>query len=161
MPALANSFQSRPIFIKMLQNISSHLLYIKHLPSRTFPPIHLEHIMPLNALYRLPQIPCPPMLMIGLGSPILMENNTFPFPRLLRIMDLPDMPRILRLDRHIIVLRQDNVKIGLIPLLYLFRPEHLHPLPSRTMPPALAPQSLPRPQVSHWQNTFHTHPPVA
>jgi hypothetical protein len=59
MPALANSFQSRPIFIKMPQDISSHLLYIKHLPPR-IPPIHLKHIMPHNTPYRLPQIPCPP-----------------------------------------------------------------------------------------------------
>lgn len=116
--------------------------------------------MPHNAPYRLPQTPGPPMLMIRLGSPVLMENNTLPLPQILRIMDIPDMPRILRLDRHIIVLRQDNVKIGLIQLLYLFRPEHLHPLPSRTMPPALPPQSLPRPQVSHRQNTSHTHPPT-
>ncbi len=123
--------------------------------------IHLEHIMPHNTPYRLPQTPGPPMLMIRLGSPVLMENNTLPLPRILRIMDIPDMPRIPGLDRHIIFLRQNNIKIGPIQLLYLFRPEH-QPLPlSRTMPPALPPQSLPHPQASHRQSTSRTHPPAA
>jgi hypothetical protein len=29
------------------------------------------------------------------------------------------------------------------------------------MPPALPPQSLPLPQISHQKNTSHTHPPTA
>ena len=65
--------------------------------------------MPFGTLHRLPQTPGPAMLMIRLGSPVLMENNTLPLPRIFRVMDIPDMPRILRLNRHIIFLRQNNV----------------------------------------------------
>ena len=78
--------------------------------------------MPFDTLHRLPQTPGPPMLMVRLGSPVLMENNTLPLPRILRIMDIPDMPRILRLERHIIFLRQNNVKIRPIQPPDLFRP---------------------------------------
>ena len=117
--------------------------------------------MPHNAPYRLPQTPGPPMLMVRLGSPVLMENNTLPLPRILRVMDIPDMPRILRLDRHIIFLRQNNVKIRPIQPPDLFRPEHQpHPL-SRTTPPARPPRYPPPPQASHSQNTSHTPPPTA
>ena len=117
--------------------------------------------MPFDTLHCLPQTPGPPMLMIRLGSPVLMENNTLPLPRILRIMDIPDMPRILRLERHIIFLRQNNVKIRPIQPPDLFRPEHQpHPL-SRTTPPARPPRYPPHPQASHSQNTSHTPPPTA
>ena len=117
--------------------------------------------MPHNAPYRLPQTPGPPMLMVRLGSPVLMENNTLPLPRILRIMDIPDMPRILRLERHIIFLRQNNVKIRPIQPPDLFRPEHQpHPL-SRTTPPVRPPRYPPPPQASPRQNTSHTPPPTA
>lgn len=64
--------------------------------------------MPHNTPYRLSQTPCPSMLMVRLGNPVLMESNTLPFPRILLVIDIPDMPRIPGLDRHIIILRQDN-----------------------------------------------------
>ena len=117
--------------------------------------------MPFDTLHCLPQTPGSPMLMIRLGSPVLMENNTLPLPRILRIMDIPDMPRILRLERHIIFLRQNNVKIRPIQPPDLFRPEHRpHPL-SRTTPPARPPRYPPPPQASPRQNTSHTPPPTA
>ena len=50
-------------------------------------------LMPYNTPYRLPQTPGPPMLMVRLGSPVLMENNTLPLlPHDRRIQDpmLPD-----------------------------------------------------------------------
>lgn len=124
-------------------HISGFLLTIN------FSPIHLEHIMPLDALHCLPQILSSAMLMIWMGCLMLMKNDALPLTRILRVMDIPDMPRILRLNRHIVIFRQNNVKVRLIQLLYLFRPEHLHPLLSRTMPPALPPQSLLPPQISH------------
>ena len=117
--------------------------------------------MPHNAPYRLSQTPGPPMLMVRLGSPVLMENNTLPLPRILRIMDIPDMPRILRLERHIIFLRQNNVKIRPIQPPDFFRPEHQTLPLSRTTPPARPPRYSPPPQASPRQNTSHTPPPTA
>lgn len=68
--------------------------------------------MPLDTLHRLPQIPGSAMLMIRMGCPMLMENNALLLSRILRVMDMSDMPRILRLDRHIIILRQLPVMSG-------------------------------------------------
>ena len=114
--------------------------------------------MPHNAPYRLPQTPGPPMLMIRLGSPVLMENNTLPLPRILRIMDIPDMPRILRLDRHIIFLRQNNVKIRPIQPPDLFRPEHQTLPLSRTTPTAS--RSFRRPPSSPFHRPAPPAPPL-
>ena len=117
--------------------------------------------MPFDAFHRLLQAPGPSMLMIRMGCLMLVKDDTLPLSRILRIVDIPDMPRVPGLNRHVIVSHRDNVKIGLIQPLYVAHMEH-PPFPlSRTMPPVLPPQSLPRPQISPRQNTSHTLPQTA
>lgn len=76
-----------------------------------FSAIHLKCIMPLDAPYRLLQAPSPPMPVIRVGRPVLVEYDTVAWLRILRVMDIPDMPGILRHDGHIIGIRTDNIKI--------------------------------------------------
>lgn len=76
MPALANPFQSLPI---LYQNTAGYFFSftLHQIPNaHTLPPIHLEHIMPLDAFNRLPQILRYPMPVIRMGCFMLM----FPKP---------------------------------------------------------------------------------
>ena len=117
-------FNIRPFFLQFTNKQGVHQIYsvnslFPYIPSFSvktfycnsplFRPFISNTSYPLILFTACPQTPGPPMLMIRLGSPVLMENNTLPLPRIFRVMDIPDMPRILRLDRHIIFLRQNNV----------------------------------------------------
>ncbi len=51
--------------------------------------------MPLDALYRLPQAPRPAMPVVRVGQPVLVEYDAVARFRILRVMDIPDMPGIL------------------------------------------------------------------
>ena len=82
-----------------------------------FSPDHLKYIMALDASHRLPQTSRPTMTVIRLRCIMFMENDTFPFSHVLRIMYVPDMSCVLRLDFHIIVFRQNNIEVGLVKIL--------------------------------------------
>ena len=64
--------------------------------------------MPLDAPYRLPQAPCPPVPVVRVGCPVLVKYDAVPRLRVLRVVDVPDMPGILRHDGHIIGIRADD-----------------------------------------------------
>lgn len=60
------------------------------------------------------------MLVIQVGCPVFMENNAGFLLWMLRIVDIPVMSRILRLDRHIIIPRQHDSQADIHnPLRYL------------------------------------------
>ena len=65
--------------------------------------------MPLNALHRLPQTPFPAVPVIRERYQVLVEYDAASRLRILQVMDIPDMPGILRHDSHIIhILADDN-----------------------------------------------------
>lgn len=59
------------------------------------PHLNLVPVMPLDALYRLPQAPRPAMPVVRVGQPVLVEYDAVARFRILRVMDIPDMPGIL------------------------------------------------------------------
>lgn len=138
--------------------LTTILLLCYFTPPKLPSPIHLKLIMSLNLPYRLSQISCLPMPVIGMGCPVLVENNTGILPRGFRGMDIPKMPRILRLYCHIKISGQHNIKIRFIQHLLIPLMKH-PPLPlSQTTPPMPSLQSRPQPLYLYPQNTSHTHP---
>lgn len=89
-----------------------------------FSTVHLECIIPLDTPYRLSQAPRPPMSVVRVGRPVLVEYDAVPRLRVLRVVDVPDMPGILRHDGHIIRIRTDDRKIRTVQGLQLLRAKH-------------------------------------
>ena len=116
--------------------------------------IYYPPVMPLDAPHRLPQRIRPAMLMIRMWCLMLMKNNTAAFPWILRVMDIPVMPRIPGHYRYIIFIRDNDGKIFRIQTFqFLFTEQYPMP-PFGTMLPVLFPQYLPLLLPSDPQNTF-------
>lgn len=98
---------------------SNILLSLHGLPS-----VHLECIMPLDTPHRLPQAPRPPVPVVRVGRPVLVEYDAVPRLRIFRVVDVPDMPGILRHDGHVIRIRADDRKIRTVQGLQLLRAKH-------------------------------------
>ena len=56
------------------------------------PYLDLIPVMPLDALHRLPQAPRPAVPVVWVGCPVLVEYDAVARLRVLRVMDVPDMP---------------------------------------------------------------------
>lgn len=76
-----------------------------------FPPVHLPFIMPLDALYRLPQAACPAVLVIWMVSPVPVEHDHCILAFTSRTMQIPPMPRVSGLDCHIQTVCKNNIEI--------------------------------------------------
>ena len=51
--------------------------------------------MPLDTPHRLPKAPRPAVPMVWVGRPVLVEYDAVARLRVLRVVDVPDMPGIL------------------------------------------------------------------
>lgn len=91
-------------------------------------PIHLPLIMPLDAPHRLLQAVCPAVLVVWMKKFVLMEYNHGPAFRILRIVQIPIVPRVLRPDCQIISIIGYN---GEILLQKVFRQLYFQFLASR------------------------------
>ena len=87
---------------------------------------------------------------------MLMKDNTAAFPRILRVMDIPVMPRIPGHYRYIIFIRDDDGKIFRIQTSQFFFTEQYPQPPFGTTLPVLFPQYLPLLLPSDPRNTFGT-----
>ena len=87
---------------------------------------HLPFIMALYALYRLSQRISPAMLMIRMLESMLMKNHQAFLTWISGTMQVPVMTGIPALDRHITVIRHDDIKINWIYFLYTFCLKHPH-----------------------------------
>ena len=98
---------------------------------RFLSPIHLPLVMPSDAPYRLPQGVRPAVHMIPNPSfsvrMMRMKYDHRSLLRILRIMQIPVMPGIVALYRHIILIDGDYVEILRIQILQIFTAEHRQP----------------------------------
>ena len=90
-------------------------------------PIHLPPIMPPDAPYRLPQGVRPAVLVVRMRCLMLVEYDHGSLLRILRIMQIPVMPGIVALYRHIIGIRGYDVEILRIQTLQIIRIKHRQP----------------------------------
>ena len=130
-------------------------------PSSLTSLIYYPSVMPLDAPYRLPQRIRPAMLMIRMWCLMLMKDNTAAFPRILRVVDVPVMPRIPGHYRYIIFIRRNDSKIFPIQAFQFFFTEQYPAPPFGTTLPVPFPQYLPPLPSSGPQNTFGTLLPAA
>ena len=136
--------------------MSSIFLFFAAFSQQSDSSIHLPSVMSLDAPYRLPQRICPAMLMIRMWCLMLMKNNTAAFPRILRVVDIPVMPRIPGHYRYIIFIRDNDGKIFRIQAFQFLFTKQYPPPPSGTTLPMLFPQYLPLLLPSGPQNTSGT-----
>ena len=118
-----------------------------------FSSIHLPSVMPPDTPYRLPQGIRPAVLVVGMRSLVLMEDDHRSLLRILRIMQVPVMTGIPGHDRHIISICGDDGEILRIQALQVFITEHRQPPSRQTMHPAPVLQEKPSAQRSCPQNT--------
>lgn len=102
-------------------------------------PFHLPLIMPLDAPHRLLQAVRPAVLVVWVKKFVLMEYNHCPAFWILRIVQIPIVPRVLRPDCQIINIFGYNEEILRIQTLKFFITKHRHPPSRKTMLPKPAP----------------------
>ena len=136
--------------------MSSIFLFFAAFSQQADSSIHLPSVMSLDAPHRLPQRISPAMLVIRMWCLMLMKDNTAAFPRILRVMDIPVMPRIPGHYRYIIFIRNDDGKIFSIQAFQFFFTEQYPAPPSGTTLPEPFPQYLPPLLSSGPQNTSGT-----
>ena len=80
--------------------------------SLPFPPVHLPSVMALDAPNRLSEAVSTPVLVIGMTVLVFMEYDTRRITRNTGAMQVPVMPRVPALDRHIVLIHRDNIEIS-------------------------------------------------
>ena len=68
--------------------------------------------MALYAPNSLSEAVSAPMLVVGMTIFMLMEDNACRIPRNTGALQVPVMPRVPALDRHIVLIHRDNVEIS-------------------------------------------------
>ena len=80
--------------------------------SLPFPPVHLPSVMALDAPNSLSEAVSAPVLVVGMAIFMLVENDTRRITRNTGAMQVPVMPRVPALDRHIVLIHRDNIEIS-------------------------------------------------
>ena len=79
--------------------------------------VHLPSIMVLNTPYRLPEAVPPAVLVIRIVEAMLVEDHARAFRRITGAVQVPVMTGISALNRHIRVIRHNDIEICRIYLL--------------------------------------------
>lgn len=88
----------------------------------------LIDIMILDRLDRLPQRPCPSMLVIWMLIPVFMKDDAAAIIGIFGAVQIPVVSCISGLYRHVIRIRHYYRKVPCVDCLKLFRSKHIHHL---------------------------------